>query len=99
MQVSEYTEEIVSCLIAAMKRALIFVSVLGVGCGGNELARSESESVLTAEFPHDGTWEVVGRKPIVLREGYENEEVALEELNLDPNGGPEQAIQRAPDEG
>ncbi len=54
--------------------------------------------MLTAERPHVGEWELRGQKPIVIREGYENEVVQLDELNLAPSS-PEEAIQRDADEG
>jgi V8-like Glu-specific endopeptidase len=80
-----------------MKRIFLASSLLVTACGGTDLPQAESKSVLTAERPHDGSWALSGQKPIVLREGYENETFSLEELQLADNG--QQAIQRDADEG
>src|SRR5262245_45831565 len=87
-----------------MKRDLIPFFVLSAvswmpACETNESPSGVSDSVLTAEFPHDGAWEVVGQKPVVFSEGYENNPLPLDQLELAETDNPEHVMQRDPDEG
>lgn len=81
-----------------MKRSLLACSLFAAACGSTASPEAETADVLTAERPHVGEWEHRGSRPIAIREGYEDEVVALEDLDLEPSS-PEDAIQRDADEG
>jgi V8-like Glu-specific endopeptidase len=81
-------------------RHLLPLPLAAAACGGPLDAPTEAtSSFLASEPPHDGDWTLIGQRPVIVREGYEDERFELSTETLSQDQGAAESIQRQADQG